>query len=72
MNVHEINPPTKGSLTQYIVITVGLTVLTSWVAISLQTESTFHPRGCSVWRRAFWPFFYLFEQLFARHNGPRV
>ncbi|KAF8122691.1 hypothetical protein EV363DRAFT_1404712 [Boletus edulis] len=63
MNVHEINPPTIAPLARYVEITVGLTILTSWVAIALQVESTFHPRNCNIWRRAFWPLLYPIEQI---------
>ncbi|KAF8553795.1 hypothetical protein OG21DRAFT_1463498 [Imleria badia] len=64
MNVTEINPPTTGSLIRYVEVTVGLTVLTSWVAIALQKESNFHPQDPNIWKRALWPMFYAFNLIY--------
>ena len=60
MNVIEINPSTKETLAHYVEVAVGLTVLTSWVAIALQKESAFHPQDCNIWRKVLWPGFYVF------------
>lgn len=61
MNVTEINPPATGSLNRYIEVTIAFTVVTSWLVVALQTESTFHPTNCSIWRRALWPVCYPLE-----------
>ncbi|KAF8416145.1 hypothetical protein L210DRAFT_3429843, partial [Boletus edulis BED1] len=68
MNVRQINPPTTGSLAQYIEVIAGLTVLISWVVVAFQTESTFHLKDCSTQRRVFWPVFYVFDQISAAIN----
>ena len=61
MNVREINPGTLETLVHYVEVAVGLTVLTSWLAIALQTESSFHPQGCNTWNRVLWPAFYAYD-----------
>lgn len=64
MNVREINPPTTGTLAQYIVATVSLTVITSWLAIAFQKDSVFYPRDSDVLRRTLWPLFYAHGAIF--------
>lgn len=59
MNVVEINPTGGETLAHYIEGAVGLTVFTAWIAIALQVESSFFPRGSNVWRRAGWPVYYV-------------
>ncbi|KAG8216442.1 hypothetical protein J3R82DRAFT_6548 [Butyriboletus roseoflavus] len=61
MNVHEINPPTIGSLDIYVVVAIGLTLLTSWIAIALQKESNFHPENANAVGRALWPVIYVYN-----------
>lgn len=61
MNVTEMSPLTTGSLIRYVEVTVGLTVLTSWVAIALQQESSLLPEDKKIWKRALWPVFYAFS-----------
>ncbi|KAI5996504.1 cora-like Mg2+ transporter protein-domain-containing protein [Pisolithus orientalis] len=55
MNVAEINPGTRETLSHYAEATVTLTVLTAWLVIAMQTESSFWPRGSPWWRRLVWP-----------------
>lgn len=72
MNIVEINPNGQETLTHYIAGAIGLTVFATWVAIALQVESTFFPRGSPVWRRAGWPVFYvwnLWQLLYHRRFG---
>ncbi|KAI6158564.1 hypothetical protein EDD17DRAFT_1779460 [Pisolithus thermaeus] len=45
MNVAEINPGTYETLSHYAEATVSLTVLTAWLVIAMQTESSFWPKG---------------------------
>jgi len=61
MNVGEINPGTNETLARYVEVAVGLTVLTSWLAIALQKESSFHPQECHIWKRLLWPVFYAYD-----------
>lgn len=61
MNVHEINPTSIGVLDRYVEVAIGLTVLTSWVAIALQKESNFHPEDPNILGRALWPVFYVYN-----------
>ncbi|KIJ05593.1 hypothetical protein PAXINDRAFT_103713 [Paxillus involutus ATCC 200175] len=60
MNVGEINPGTKESLGHYAIATVALTMFTTWLAIALQTHSSFYPEGSGMWRRMAWPIFTLY------------
>ncbi|KAG9311758.1 hypothetical protein JVU11DRAFT_8001 [Chiua virens] len=61
MNVYQINPPTTGTLAQYVEITVGLTLLTSWIAIALQKYNPFYPANSGVLCRALWPLFCAYD-----------
>ncbi|KAG1773588.1 hypothetical protein EV702DRAFT_1032842 [Suillus placidus] len=59
MNVREINPGTLETMTRYVWVTLLLTVVTTWIVITLQPYSTIHKSGVSMWRRAAWPAFFL-------------
>ncbi|KAF9219670.1 hypothetical protein BS17DRAFT_788901 [Gyrodon lividus] len=59
MNVHEISGGGGETLAHYVEATISLTILTAWLVVALQTESSFHPKESSLWRRAGWPMFYL-------------
>jgi len=56
MNVREINPGTKGSLSKYFATALPLTILTAWIITAFQSEAIF-PEGASVVKRLLWPFF---------------
>ncbi|KAI6131035.1 hypothetical protein EDD16DRAFT_1700414 [Pisolithus croceorrhizus] len=58
MNVAEINPGTYETLNHYAEVTVSLTVLTAWLVIAMQTESSFWPEGSPWWRRLAWPIYF--------------
>ncbi|KAI6104301.1 cora-like Mg2+ transporter protein-domain-containing protein, partial [Pisolithus sp. B1] len=58
MNVAEINPGTYETLNHYAEVTVSLTVLTAWLVIAMQTESSFWPKGSPWWRRLAWPIYF--------------
>ncbi|KAF9237252.1 hypothetical protein BU15DRAFT_48954 [Melanogaster broomeanus] len=62
MNVRELNGG-KESIVHYVEATLTLTLFTAWLVVALQTESNFHPKESSFWRRAGWPMFYLREKL---------
>lgn len=59
MNVREMHDSTNETLAKYIGAAVGLTLLTSWLAITLQKDSFFYPSDSSVLRRTLWPLFYV-------------
>ncbi|KAI9568117.1 hypothetical protein HD554DRAFT_2022923, partial [Boletus coccyginus] len=61
MNVREMNQGTTETLARYVEVTIGLTVLTSWLAIALQKESTFHVQNSNNWERVLWPVFYAYN-----------
>ncbi|KAF8434531.1 hypothetical protein L210DRAFT_3410491, partial [Boletus edulis BED1] len=42
----------------YTEVTIVLTVLISWLAITVQQDSSFFPSNSGFIRRTFWPFFY--------------
>ena len=59
MNVAEINPQggkAITNLTQYIALTLPITILTAWVIIAFQTKHIF-PKGTSLYKRLGWPIF---------------
>ncbi|KAI5996503.1 hypothetical protein F5J12DRAFT_785455 [Pisolithus orientalis] len=59
MNIMEINPGTRETLSHYAEATVTLTVLTAWLVIAVQTESSFWPKGSPRWRRLVWPIYFV-------------
>lgn len=61
MNVIEINPTGGETITHYVEAAISLTIFAAWIAIALQAESSFFPRGSPMWRRAGWPVFYLWD-----------
>jgi len=61
MNVREMNEKTTETIARYVEVTIGLTVLTSWLAIALQKESTFHLQNSSILKRILWPVFYAYN-----------
>ncbi|KIJ63967.1 hypothetical protein HYDPIDRAFT_175727 [Hydnomerulius pinastri MD-312] len=63
MNVTEINPGSAESLIHYVEATIALTIFTVWLIVSLQSHSSVHKHGCSVWRRIGWPIFYATDLL---------
>lgn len=59
MNVAEINPQGGNALThltQYIGLTLPLTIFTAWIIIAFQSKYIF-PKGTSLYKRLGWPFF---------------
>ena len=56
MNVGEINPGTKGTISQYIAVAVPLTIVSIWVIMAFQSKHIF-PRGTSFAKRLGWPIF---------------
>ena len=61
MNIIEINPSGGETVAHYIEGTVGLTIFAMWIAIALQAESKFFPRGSPFWRRMGWPMCYAWQ-----------
>lgn len=68
MNVVEINPGTKGTVSQYIAFTLVLTIVTAWLIIAFQQKYVFPP-GTSIIKRLAWPFF-LIHRLISRKRTP--
>jgi len=59
MNVVEINPQGGTAITnlsQYVALTLPLTVLTIWIIIAFQSKYIF-PEGTSFYKRLGWPIF---------------
>ena len=57
MNVVEINPQggtALTNLTQYIALTLPLTIATVWIIIAFQSKHIF-PEGTSLYKRLGWP-----------------
>lgn len=50
------------TLPKYFAVTLSLSCFTTWLLISLQTYSSFHPLGCSRLRRFGWPIFFVLEK----------
>ncbi|KAG6331352.1 hypothetical protein ID866_7738 [Astraeus odoratus] len=63
MNVSEINPSSAESLVHYVEATILLTVLTAWLIVSLQSHSSIHKEGSSLWRRIWWPIFFVKDRV---------
>jgi hypothetical protein len=59
MNVVEINPQGGTAITnlsQYIALTLPLTIFTAWLIIAFQSKHIF-PKGTSLYKRFAWPVF---------------
>jgi Mg2+ and Co2+ transporter CorA len=63
MNVREIAPGTLETITRYVWVTLTLTSITTWIVIALQSYSTIHKPGASMWQRAAWPAFFLSHKI---------
>ena len=68
MNVGEINPGTKGTISQYIALAVPLTIFTAWVIIAFQIRYIFPP-GTGFIKRLAWPIF-LIHNMISRRSTP--
>lgn len=69
MNVREfIGGSAPETLPRYVAVTLALTSFTAWLVIALQTYSSFHPPGCSRWRRFGWPICYVWNKLRGRNS----
>ncbi|KAI6121306.1 hypothetical protein F5141DRAFT_1089299 [Pisolithus sp. B1] len=71
MNVREFIGDPNGvtapeTLPRYVAVTLALTTFTAWLVIALQPHSSFHPPGCSRWRRFGWPIFFVWYKLTSR------
>jgi hypothetical protein len=59
MNVVEINPQDGTAITnlsQYVALTLPLTVFTAWIIMAFQSKH-FFPKGTSLYKRLAWPVF---------------
>ncbi|KAI6021818.1 cora-like Mg2+ transporter protein-domain-containing protein [Pisolithus microcarpus] len=73
MNVVEINSGSHETLARYAEATVALTVLTTWLVVAMQTESSFWPKGSPWWHRLAWPIFFTatrMKEWYFRHSRP--
>ncbi|KAG1807461.1 uncharacterized protein BJ212DRAFT_1303431 [Suillus subaureus] len=57
MNVREINPGSLETIAHYVLVSLLLTFVTTWIVIAFQPYSTIHKPGAGMWRRAAWPAF---------------
>lgn len=71
MNVTEINPGSAQSMIHYIEATISLTIFTTWLIILLQSHSSIHKEGSSLWRRMCWPIFFVTDHVKAAHEKLR-
>ncbi|KAI6131031.1 hypothetical protein EDD16DRAFT_1792413 [Pisolithus croceorrhizus] len=73
MNVKEINSGAYETLGHYAEATITLTVLTTWLVVAMQTESSFWPKGSPWWHRLAWPIFFAatrIKEWYSRHRRP--
>ena len=70
MNVGEINPGTKGTVTQYLVFTLSLTVVTAWIIIGFQSKYIFPPETSFI-KRLVWPVI-LIRNMISKKGTPPV
>jgi hypothetical protein len=59
MNVREITDGATETLTHYATVSIAFTVLTAWLVVALQSQSSFHEAGAGLWERLGWPFHYV-------------
>ncbi|KAI6158566.1 cora-like Mg2+ transporter protein-domain-containing protein [Pisolithus thermaeus] len=71
MNVVEINSGSRETLSHYVEATITLTVLTIWLVVAMQTESSFWPKGSPWWRRLAWPLFFAATPYLRRRRAPQ-
>ena len=71
MNVAEINPGTLGTLAHYVETTISFTLLTVYVVITLQTETSFHEKDAKFHQRAAWPYLFLRRWILEKRTGPK-
>ena len=71
MNVAEINPGTLETLAHYVETTISLTVLTIYIVITLQTETSFHEKDAKFHQRAAWPYLFLRRWILEKRRGPK-
>ncbi|THU97656.1 hypothetical protein K435DRAFT_662456 [Dendrothele bispora CBS 962.96] len=55
MNVKEIEPETKGTLSIYFETAIPLTALTVWIVIAFQSKHLFPNHAAPFWMRLLWP-----------------
>ena len=70
MNVVEINPQGGTAITnlsQYIALTLPLTIVTAWIIIAFQSKCLF-PEGTSLYKRFGWPIF-IIDIILRRRSG---
>lgn len=73
MNVIEINPQGGTALTnlsQYVALTLPLTVVTAWIIIAFQSKYIF-PEGTSFYKRLGWPIF-IIDVISRRRLGEKL
>jgi hypothetical protein len=54
MNIHEIAPGTRGSLSHYFEIALPLTLVTFWVVVAFRSEPQ-DGQNPTIWMRLIWP-----------------
>ncbi|KAJ6591097.1 hypothetical protein DFH09DRAFT_1138560 [Mycena vulgaris] len=68
MNIREIVPDTKGSLSHYFETAMPLTFLTIWVVMAFQSKHLLG-REATIWMRLFWPVALVRQMVVRRRKG---
>ncbi|KAH7925916.1 hypothetical protein BV22DRAFT_395683 [Leucogyrophana mollusca] len=71
MNVKEINSNSYGTLGHYAETTLGLTILTAWIVVAIQSNSPLHAANSGFWKRLAWPALYARRRLRERVFGEK-
>ena len=70
MNVREITPHTRGTLSHYAATVIMLTLFTIWVFVAFQTKHYFRIQNQNIWMRVLWPVM-LVQEWFTRKRRMR-
>jgi len=71
MNVVEINPSSLATLAHYVETTISFTLLTVYVVITFQTQTSFHEENAKFYERAAWPYLFLRRWILEKRTGAK-
>jgi len=71
MNVAEINPGSLETLAHYVKTTISFTVLTVYVVITFQTQTSFHEENAKFHQHAVWPYLFLRRWIVEQRTGAK-